>query len=228
MHHWATYPSLDAAARAAADFLAEAIVASVGARGACHVIVPGGTTPAGCFARLAEKDLPWDNIHWYPGDERCYPAGHPERNDVMIAEHLLSRLSTVHFHPMPAELGPEQAAAAYREMIKGIDAFDIAFLGMGEDGHTASLFPGNAALQEMASSVVAVHDAPKPPTDRVSMGLATLRQARLRMVLTAGPAKAAIIQRIREGEVLPVNQVGDIHWFVDTACLEDAAQVAGE
>lgn len=186
------------------------------------MIVPGGSTPAGCFASLTEKSLPWDKLHFYPGDERCYPEGHPQRNDVMITEHLLSMLAPVHFYPMPAEDGPEQAAASYRETIQGIDAFDIAFLGMGEDGHTASLFPGNAALQETAS-VVAVHDAPKPPAERVSMGLNTLRQARVRVVLAAGAAKAEIIQRIRSGDVLPVNSIGDIHWFIDERCLPEMA-----
>jgi len=218
MHHWAVYPSLDLAARAAADFIAEHIAASIEARGVCHMIVPGGNTPAGCFTALAEKPLAWDKLHCYPGDERCYPMGHAERNDVMIAQHLLSRVESIHFHPMPAELGPEQAAAAYRKKIEALDLFDIAFLGMGEDGHTASLFPGNVALQESAS-VVAVHDSPKPPGDRVSMGLTTLRRTRLRVVLAAGGSKATIMARIREGEALPVNQVGDIHWFVDEAAV---------
>jgi len=218
MHHWTVYSSLDNAATAAADFIAEHIAASIAARGVCHMIVPGGNTPAGCFAALAEKSLSWDKVHCYPGDERCYEAGHTERNDVMIKKHLLSRLPVINFHPMPSELGAEQAAEAYRETVDAIDAFDIAFIGMGEDGHTASLFPGNVALEKTAS-VVAVHDSPKPPTDRVSMSLLTLRRARLRVVLTAGASKAEIMVRIRAGETLPVNQVGDIHWFVDEASV---------
>ncbi len=220
MHHWMVYSSLDVAAKAAADFIANQITASIEARGVCHMIVPGGNTPAGCFAALAEKSLPWDKLHCYPGDERCYAVGNAERNDVMIAQHLLSRLESIHFHPMPTELGPEQAAIAYRKTIQAVGLFDIAFLGMGEDGHTASLFPGNAALQESAS-VVAVHASPKPPADRVSMGLMTLRQARLRVVLAAGASKAPIMARIQAGEALPVNQVGDIHWFVDEASVSN-------
>ncbi len=223
MHHWAISSSLESAAEAAADFIAQQIAASIEARGVCHMIVPGGNTPAGCFAALAKKPLPWDRLHCYPGDERCYPEGHRERNDVMIRQHLLSRLASIHFHPMPAEQGAEQAALAYCQTIESVDAFDIAFLGMGEDGHTASLFPGNAALQETAS-VVAVHDSPKPPADRISMGLSTLRRARLRVVLAAGASKAAIMARIRAGEALPVNQVGDIHWFVDEASVEGVNQ----
>lgn len=218
MHHWSVYQQREEASRAAADFLAEQIRASIEARGVCHVIVPGGTTPARCFDYLVQKSLPWEKVHWYPGDERCYPAGHPERNDVMLRKHLVSRIPASHFHAMVAELGPEQAAAAYRKTIDDIEVFDIAFLGMGEDGHTASLFPGNAALQD-TKTVVAVYGSPKPPAERVSMGLNTLRQARVRMVLATGASKTKVIQHVRAGEPLPVNCIGDIHWFVDEGCF---------
>jgi 6-phosphogluconolactonase len=218
MHHWSVYKQLDDASRAAAEFLAENILAAIEAWGVCHVIVPGGSTPVRCFDFLVQKSLPWQHVHWYPGDERCYPTGHPERNDVMLQKHLLASVPASHFHAMPAELGPERAAQAYRELITDISAFDIAFLGMGEDGHTASLFPGEPALQDL-NTVVAVHRSPKPPAERVSMGLNTLRRARLRMVLAGGSGKAAIIQRIRAGESLPVNSIGDIHWFLDELCL---------
>ncbi len=218
MHHWTVSTSLGTASIAAADFIATQVSAAIEARGICHMIVPGGNTPAGCFAALAEKPLPWGKLHCYPGDERCYHVGHVERNDVMIEANFLSRLPDVHFHPMAAELGAEQAALAYQSTIEAVDLFDIAFLGMGEDGHTASLFPGNPALAETAS-VVAVHGSPKPPADRVSMSLPVLRQARFRVVLAAGRLKAPIMERVRSGEPLPVNQVGDIHWFVDEASL---------
>ena len=222
MHHWAIYKKLEEASQAAADFLAEHILASIDARGVCHVIVPGGNTPARCFDYLLQKSLPWEKVHWYPGDERCYPAGHPERNDVMLREHLLSRIPASHFHAMAAELGPEQGAQAYREKLHDVGTFDIAFLGMGEDGHTASLFPGNEALQD-TETVVAVYDSPKSPPERVSIGINTLREARVRMVLAAGESKAAIMQRIWDGELLPVNSIGDIHWFIDEACMPTGA-----
>lgn len=218
MHHWSVYRQFDAAAQAAAQFLADNIKAAIAARGVCHVIVPGGNTPVRCFDYLVRVPLPWDKVHWYPGDERCLPTGHAERNDVMLRNHLLAHIPSSHFHAIAAEQGPDQAARAYREIIHDIKAFDIAFLGMGEDGHTASLFPGNEALQD-SNTVVAVYDSPKPPAERVSMGLQTLRAARLRMVLAAGASKAEVLERIRTGEPLPVNSLGDIHWFLDRACL---------
>jgi len=218
MHHWTVSASLEAASIAAADFIATQVSAAIEARGICHMIVPGGNTPARCFTVLAEMSLPWDKLHCYPGDERCYEVGHAERNDVMIETNLLSRISGIHFHPMPAELGAEQGALLYRSTLELIDQFDIAFLGMGEDGHTASLFPDNEALQAR-STVVAVHQSPKPPADRISMSMVTLQRARTRMVLAAGVSKAEIIAKIRTGEPLPVNRVGDIHWFVDEAAV---------
>ena len=95
---------------------------------------------------------------------------------------------------------------------------DIAFLGMGEDGHTASLFPGNAALGDLRS-VVPVYHSPKPPSERVTLSLDTLNKADCRVILTGGSAKATIINRIKEGGALPVNSIGDINWFVDNEAL---------
>jgi 6-phosphogluconolactonase len=102
----------------------------------------------------------------------------------------------------------------YRNTIGEIQAFDIAFLGMGEDGHTASLFPGNQALHD-EHSVVAVRQSPKPPDERVSMGISTLKKARCRIVLASGEDKQAVIAQVRAGDELPVNLIGDIEWFID-------------
>ncbi|MDH5735557.1 MAG: 6-phosphogluconolactonase, partial [Gammaproteobacteria bacterium] len=131
MHQWFVYTEFNEASKAAADFLSSKIKASIAKKDICHVILPGGNTPAICLAHLAEKKLPWNKIHWYPGDERCYPLGHAERNDVMLEKNLWSQLPDTHIHTIPAELGAEQAADIYREIIKPVDNFDIAFLGMG-------------------------------------------------------------------------------------------------
>jgi 6-phosphogluconolactonase len=218
MHKWFVYNEFDEASKAAADFLATTIAAGIQQRGVCHVILPGGNTPALCLSYLASKALAWDKVHWYLGDERCYPSGHADRNDVMLEKNLWSRIPGTKIHPMPAELGAEEAARVYREVISAVDYFDVAFLGMGEDGHTASLFPHNAALQD-ERSVIPVYGSPKAPDERVSLSMATLRNARCRMVLTAGSAKADIITRIKKGELLPINCLGDINWYVDEAAV---------
>ena len=218
MHNWFVFAEFKQASVAAADFLALQIEQSLQQRDVCHVILPGGNTPGECLYYLSQKDLPWEKLHWYPGDERCFPVGHAERNDTMLEKHLWSHLPKTNIHPMPAELGAADAARLYAELISGIEKFDIAFLGMGEDGHTASLFPGNVALDDV-HPVVPVYNSPKAPSDRVSFSLATLKKSRSRMVLTGGSAKADILLQIKEGSPLPINCVGDINWFVDEAAL---------
>jgi len=218
MHKWYIYDEFDQASKAAADFLADKIDESIQQRGICHVVLPGGNTPVACLGYLAEKKLPWDRVHWYPGDERCLPRGHEERNDLMLEKNFWSRLSVTGMHPIPAELGAEEAARIYREQISSVESFDIAFLGMGEDGHTASLFPHNKALQD-GRSVVPVYGSPKPPAERVSLSVDTLKKAGCRIVLVGGAGKAKIIARIKKGESLPINSIGDIYWYVDAAAV---------
>lgn len=222
MHNWQFFPDFEAASRATADYLAEQIAQCLLERETCHVILPGGTTPQRCFAYLAKKNLAWQRVHWYPGDERCLPIGDAQRNDVMLEENLWSQLPDSHKHPVPAELGAEQGAALYRDSIADIKQFDIAFLGLGEDGHTASLFPDNPVLEDRRS-VIPVCDSPKPPAERVSMSITTLAASRVRVVLAGGSGKAEVIKRIDQGELLPVNRLGDINWFVDH---EAAAQLS--
>lgn len=218
MHKWFVYDDFDAVSKATSEFLAASIDAGLRKKDVCHVILPGGNTPRVCLHYLANKKLPWEKIHWYLGDERCYPQAHIERNDVMLEKNFWSLLSKTNIHLITAELGAEKAAEIYREEIAAVDCFDIAFLGMGEDGHTASLFPGNKALDD-TRSVIPVYHSPKPPGDRVSLSMQTLRNAHCRIVLASGLSKAAIIKRIKEGDSLPINCIGDINWFIDQDAL---------
>ncbi len=218
MHNWNVFEHFEQASEAAAEFLYEQIRTVLAIKPKCHIALPGGNTPAKCLSYLVQKDLPWEKIAWYLGDERCYPEAHEERNDVMLQRNLWAHLKAPEVYRIPAELGAEQAADAYRQVIDSISRLDIAFLGMGEDGHTASLFPGNPGLQD-ARSVIPVFDSPKPPSERVSLSVSTLQQAGIRLVLVSGAAKADIIRQIRGDEPLPINTIGDINWFVDQDCF---------
>jgi len=220
MHKWHISKDFDEASQAAADFLVKKIHLSLQKNNICHIILPGGKTPAKCLSLLAQEDLPWGKIHWYLGDERCYPLGHAERNDVMLEHNLWSHLTVANVHSIPAELGADVAANMYREVIHSIEIFDIAFLGMGEDGHTASLFPDNKALTD-PRSVVPVYDAPKEPSERVSLGFSTLKQAETKLILACGASKAEMLGRIKSGEPLPVNSIGNIDWFVDSLAVNE-------
>lgn len=216
MTDFKVYKTAEAVAQAAADYLLQQIKSCVKKTGQCHVVLPGGTTPARCLEILADKSLPWENIHWYPGDERCYPIGHSERNDSMIMQKLFSQHETAskNFHPIPAELGPEQGAKNYAALLDSSCSIDIVVLGMGEDGHTASLFPGNAALEDQRSAV-AVYDAPKPPAERVSISLHTLRNAGERIVIATGKNKSEALTKLKAGATLPVALVEPDVWFID-------------
>ncbi len=219
MHQWHSYSSFEQTSEAAANYLEQLINQSLQARGVCHVILPGGNTPILTFQYLAKKPLRWANIHWYPGDERCCPVGDPARNDVMLEKNLWSLLpaesvSETNIHTIPAELGAEEAAEVYTKLVYGISCFDIAVLGMGEDGHTASLFPGNSALADKRK-IVPVFNSPKAPPERVTFGLETLQATRHKVVLASGKSKSVIIARIKKGDPLPVNCLGAIEWYVD-------------
>lgn len=218
-HQWHIYNNFDELSQAAADFIADKIVQSIQQKDSCHIILPGGNTPVLCLSLLQQKALPWEKIHWYPGDERCYPLGHAERNDVMLEKNLWSKLPVSNSHPIPAELGSAVGASVYRKMINDIEQFDIAFLGVGEDGHTASLFPENKALND-ERSVVAVYNSPKAPDERVSMGMSTLKNAHCRVVLASGEGKADIIRQIKAGDALPINCIGNIDWFIDRKAVK--------
>ena len=220
MHNWFVYRKFDDASKAAADSIAEKITDSIREHNICNVALPGGNSPARCLEYLAGKSLDWDKIHWYLGDERCVPVGHNDRNDLMLEKHLWSKLVKSHTHTIPAELGAEAAAESYANDISSIECFDIVFLGMGEDGHTASLFPENEALED-SRTVVPVFHSPKPPSDRVSLSLSTIRNARCRIVLTGGTAKSDVIKRIKNNEEFPINRIGDIVWYIDEAAVSE-------
>ncbi len=231
MSEFKVYADPEAVALAAADYLYQIIQGYIDKNGQCHIVLPGGSTPARCLELLAEKQLQWNSIHWYLSDERCYPVGHAERNDTMILEKLFSqRLSSQqplssppqatikYFHPIPAELGAERGAKKYAELLDSITGIDIALLGMGEDGHTASLFPGNAALQDLRA-VIPVYDAPKVPSERISIGVNALKKAGSCIVIATGENKNEALMRLKKGEVLPVAQVEPDVWFVDEKAI---------
>ncbi len=205
-------------ARALAEAVARQVArdakAAVSERGGFHLVLAGGTTPEHCYALMRDMNLPWEHMHIWFGDERCLPTGDVERNDSMADQALLLHvpLKPSHIHRMPAELGPDSGAAAYADEIQQFPVMDLVLLGMGEDGHTASLFPGNPALDDNRL-VVPVFDSPKPPPERISMGLGLLNRARHRIVMVAGEGKRDAWARIRNGEDLPAARLKSPDWY---------------
>jgi 6-phosphogluconolactonase len=226
------FDGVEALNEAAARHWQEQAGAAVAARGAFHVALAGGSTPRRLYARLAQDDyrqrLPWAKTHIYFGDERCVPPDHADSNYRMAHEALLSQVPVprAQIHPLydPA-LSPEQNATHYAELIGGIASFDLILLGMGDDGHTASLFPGTAILDE-TRRLVAAQYVEKLAAWRISLTLPTLNAARQVSVLVAGVGKAERIAAVAGTNMpyYPIQRVqpqpGRLDWFLDHAAAQ--------
>lgn len=180
-----------------------------------RIVLAGGTTPRRCYELLATADVDWGRVEILFGDERCVPPGHPDSNYALAAAALLRQVAPAIVCRIPAELGAETAASLY-EPVVAARPLDLVLLGIGADGHTASLFPGNPAL-EARGLVVAVHDAPKPPPDRVSLTLGALRTARRVVILATGNEKRAAVRAARAGTV-PSGMIPSAEWLVSEDC----------
>jgi 6-phosphogluconolactonase len=198
----------DAVALEAAQRILQSAARAITARGLFRIVLAGGRTPEAAYRLLAGADADWSRWEIYFGDERCLPVDDAERNSTMVARALLDTVAipAANVHSIPAEHGAEAAAKAYQPVIRAALPFDLVLLGIGEDGHTASLFPGQ---QHPAGQLVhAVHNAPKPPPDRVSLGTDALSEAREVLILATGAGKRAAIKAWRAGEPLPIAAIG--------------------
>jgi len=202
----------------AADVIADACRESVRERGVFHWVLAGGSTPGQCYALLRERKLPWESVHCWFGDERACPFGHPERNETMARRILLDRVPVPEhqIHGIDFSNGTDFAAMAYANRISAIDGFDLVLLGMGEDGHTASLFPGQERWQDDPLAIP-VHDSPKSPAERVSLTPKALNRHRRCLILVTGASKSVALRAIREGRPLPASQIINAEWVVDQA-----------
>ncbi len=177
----------EAAARRAAALMADPSIV--------HLCLAGGSTPQRAYELLGGLRSSWDGVHLWFGDERCVPADDPDANWGMATRALEAPGAT--WHRIEGELGPDAAAAAYAEELDGV-GLDLVLLGLGEDGHTASLFPGNPAV-DASERVVGVRGAPKPPPERVSLGLDVLNAAGRIVLLVAGAGKREPLARVLAG-----------------------------
>lgn len=227
------FDDAEALARAAAQWLCAAAQRS---SGRFAVSLSGGSTPRRLYELLAGTDLPgefpWRRVHWFWGDERFVPSDHPDSNYRMAREALLSRapVAAANVHAIPTEgVSPEQAASDYEATLKRFyggetlsrerPLFDVVLLGLGEDGHTASLFPGHAALEEAGRWVVAVRGAKKEA--RITLTYPALQSSRETAFLVTGAAKTDALRRAQAGDrAIPAGRLqpaGKLRWFVDRA-----------
>jgi 6-phosphogluconolactonase len=228
----------EALAKAAADRLMSRIAANNGRIAIC---LAGGSSPKKLYELLAtdpyRKEIPWDRIHWFIGDERFVPTSDSRNNMAMARSTFLDALAPAsHVHPIPTDVAsPDESAARYERELKsfyGADRldrtrplFDLVLLGVGPDGHTASLFPGYPALQETTHWVVGVPEANVEPfVPRVSLTLPALASCREMLFEVSGSSKRAILTRVLGGENLPASSArsdGETVFLVDQAALPE-------
>lgn len=195
------------------------------------LVLSGGSTPRALYARLAQSnEIDWSSVHVFWGDERAVPPDHADSNYRMAKEALLDHvaLPQENIHRIPAEYTPAEAALHYEQVLNsylGEDSrFDLVLLGMGDDGHTASLFPETAALDETRRKVVANY-VPKLAAWRITLTAPLINQAHHVAFLVAGEDKAAplheVLNGVRQVRVYPSQLIapdeGELLWFVDRA-----------
>jgi 6-phosphogluconolactonase len=226
-----------AVAQAGAEVFIELAAQADGERRSFRVALAGGNTPKALYALLASPEyrsrVNWDNVSFFFGDERAVPPDHPDSNYRTAHEALFRPVGLVngHVHRMKAEIGGlEAAAAAYEGELRAVfggalPRFELVLLGMGPDGHTASLFPENAALQERARWVAPVFDAPKPPPQRLTLTVPVLNEARQVLFMVTGSDKAPALHEVLSGAASPEHYpakfvrpgAGRLLWLVDEA-----------
>lgn len=207
---WHTYTNTSNLIRDVVEKLTGLAADCIKRRGAFHIVLAGGTTPKTIYQELQHINTTWSAWHIYYGDERCLAVGAVDRNDTMAQQSWLNHVSipTQQIHAIPGELGNQNGAKAYTRILKDIEAFDLVLLGLGEDGHTASLFPGHAlGSEENSPAVLAVTDAPKPPSDRISLSAHRLSQARHVWFLVTGEGKRRAIENWLRDKNIPVLSI---------------------
>lgn len=231
--------------KAAAEFIKLA-KASVAASGQFAAALSGGSTPKGLYSLLATSEfreqIAWPRVHLFWGDERCVPADHPESNYHMVQQTLLSKvpIPAENVYRMEGEKDPQVAALRYQETLErffqlsnnALPQFDLILLGLGEDGHTASLFPGSAALQETKRLVTALY-VEKLQSYRLTLTLPVLNHGANISFLVTGMNKASILrdvlQRGHGSTTFPAQRVkpqwGRLVWFADQAATTSCGKV---
>jgi len=206
-----------------ADLVVDAITA---APGGCTLFLSGGGTASECYAALAARtDVDWTAVDVYLGDERCVPPDDPDSNHRMVATTLLGPVGPVHDdHPMYDGGPPAEAAAAYQDLIAPLPDLGLVHLGLGPDGHTASLFPASAPLDDIDPGhlVVANRDpSGRNRHERLTLTYPAIRRARQVVFTVSGTSKRDALARIAAGEDLPAARVAgtEVLWLVDAAAL---------
>lgn len=229
---------LEAISAAAAELTAGVLNQAIASRGQANWLLSGGTAPMGAYRLLAgnyANQVDWSKVFVAIGDERCVEFDSPDASWPLIDQALLSVVGLPVDHQLrpKTDLSLEAAAEDYGKQLSrlmpeggNVPELDLVWLGIGDDGHTLSLFPGHPAFTASQSLVVAVHDSPKPPPDRISLTLRALSKSNRCVIMAAGSGKSDIIAKVlTDSASLPINQAvstieaagGQVTWLLDKA-----------
>ena len=204
---WSAFDDQQALNSAAVDRILQSAKNAIAARGRFLLVLAGGNTPKNIYTLLRSAQADWQNWHIYYNDDRCLPVDHAERNSLMAREAWLKHvpIPASQIHDIPTELGPVEGAKSYAQTLQGVGDFDLVLLGLGEDGHTASLFPGKDSDDSV--DAFPVFDAPKPPPERVTISAARLSKTREVLFLVTGAGKQEPVDNWRKGEAIPATLI---------------------
>lgn len=175
-----------------------------------RLLLSGGTTPRDIYQELRNIDTDWSKWRFYYGDERYLPPRHPDLNSTMVEESLLNHIPILleNHKKIDTSLSLEEAAENYRKVVDSVELFDLTLLGIGEDGHTASLFPGNELGEKPNSpSVLIVKNSPKPPVERITLSLDRINRSENILILASGSGKKNIINEIISTSHYPASLI---------------------
>jgi len=207
---WHVFPSADELRAAFVEFVKGIANGAIARDGSFSVVLAGGQTPRAIYERLKGIETDWSAWCVYFGDERCLPAGDPRRNSTMAESAWLKHVPVPsdQVYRIAAELGARAGAAAYAQALRDVDEFDLVLLGLGEDGHTASLFSSQNFPGTLDDAVaLAIEDAPKQPSERVTLSAKRLSRARHVAFVVSGISKRDAVRRWRAGEAIPASRI---------------------
>lgn len=211
---WHVYEDAELLAQALTQQILTEAENAIKKTGAFHFITAGGSTPNRCYELLSAAQADWQNWHIYMGDERVLPFLNAERNSQALLNHWLSNndIPVKQIHFINTEAGLQKSAEYYAELIESVASFDLCLLGMGEDGHTASLFPGHETGESVSvigeqKLVITETNSPKPPAQRVSLNYSAFTKVNTVIKVVTGASKVEAIQQWLEGEPLPIAKV---------------------
>lgn len=207
---WHEFSDISSLENAVVGAILDSAAASIEERGRFNLVLAGGESPREIYMKLREAPTDWSLWHIYFGDERCMPPTKEELNSQMAEEAWLNHvpIPPTQVHAIPNDLRADKAADAYAQTLRGVGTFDLTLLGLGKDGHTASLFPGNDwGLGSNAPDTLAIFNSPKRPPQRVSLSAARLNRSRQVIFLVGDESKHEAVTRWRAGEDIPARAI---------------------